>query len=676
MPLLSPLRRLPDTSPNANVSESSTPSSPLPSSPFLGSKTPSPSHRYPASTSGYDTTSTTLGFFSRTICCFGLSPRLSRFSFMAAAYGGGRGRHGVVPVVSSGGDHQRKKNLGMQERRLELEREVAELERILADEKKVHEVLEQALVPHSTRSELHIPSFLPKKAKELLAEVVMVEEEICRLEDEISRTQQGLTDMRKARVQETMKLEQFEQATLTVPNYLGSPAMVPHSNTKAMQGKLALDTKQMFFINQAMKGDYLIHHFSNERKKRNSVKSPDKKENLRAVENEEIISRRSGIIAKISSPKRPARHLVNKQSDAEMLLKFFQEPSTTANSWDKNHQRVQPNKLSERIMKCLICIFLRLIRTSRVVELEKSGNLARSSNSFLRTGSFRADGCANLNILQKVGQQDPYGIFEIEGSILRDLGPYKNLVRFTSSSLDFRCFSHSLPLLNKLRDLMNSLSEVDLRFLTHQQKLAFWINIYNICMMHGLLQHGLPSSEEKVLALQNEVMLNIGGNKLNASAIEHFILRQPSNMTEASWNYDNNGEEETIRMRNTYGLDQPEANIAFALCCGSRSSPAVKIYTADGVMGELEKSKLDYLQASLVVTTSKRLMIPSLVHSHMNDFAKDLGSLLDWICNQLPTSWSLRKSIVECLKEQNNGELFEIVHVIPYDSELQYLLPM
>lgn len=31
---------------------------------------------------------------------------------------------------------------------------------------------------------------------------------------------------------------------------------------------------------------------------------------------------------------------------------------------------------------------------------------------------------------------------------------------------------------------MDGLKKVDLRFLNHQQKLAFWINMYNACIMH------------------------------------------------------------------------------------------------------------------------------------------------------------------------------------------------
>lgn len=102
----------------------------------------------------------------------------------------------------------------------------------------------------------------------------------------------------------------------------------------------------------------------------------------------------------------------------------------------------------------------------------------------------------------------------------------------------------------------------------------------------------------------------------------------------------------------------------------------VKIYTADGVTCELEKSKLDYLQASIVVTTTKIIMIPHFLVSSMHEFATDLDSLVHWIINQLPTSWPLRKSMLEFLKGHTPGKISLVVDVIPSVSEIQYLLPM
>lgn len=101
----------------------------------------------------------------------------------------------------------------------------------------------------------------------------------------------------------------------------------------------------------------------------------------------------------------------------------------------------------------------------------------------------------------------------------------------------------------------------------------------------------------------------------------------------------------------------------------------VRIYTAEGVISELEKAKLEYLQASIVVTSTRKLMIPKLLILNMRELAKGLDSLVEWICNQLPTSGSLRKSIVECLRGHINGKISDAVCVIPCDMEFQYLLP-
>ncbi|KAI3955109.1 hypothetical protein MKW92_034558 [Papaver armeniacum] len=89
-------------------------------------------------------------------------------------------------------------------------------------------------------------------------------------------------------------------------------------------------------------------------------------------------------------------------------------------------------------------------------------------------------------------------------------------------------------------------------------------------------------------------------------------------------------------MYSTYGLKFPEPNVTFALCCGTRSSP-------------------------------------SLLLRNMADFAVDMESLVEWVCQQLPASGSLRKLMVDCIRGHNNGKI-HIVENMPYDFEFQYLL--
>lgn len=126
--------------------------------------------------------------------------------------------------------------------------------------------------------------------------------------------------------------------------------------------------------------------------------------------------------------------------------------STPLHHEEESIHKWPPNKLSENIMRCLIFIFLRLLRTSRAMELEKP--IARSTDFSL---SFRAETSTNaksgLVFPKDSRQQDPYGIFDSKESLVRDIGPYKNLVRFTASSMDLKCIqnSASVPLFHKLK---------------------------------------------------------------------------------------------------------------------------------------------------------------------------------------------------------------------------------
>ncbi|KAG8387637.1 hypothetical protein BUALT_Bualt02G0042100 [Buddleja alternifolia] len=468
---------------------------------------------------------------------------------------------------------------------------------MLAHEQKVHEYL-QRLQHREDGSALTIPNFLPPKMKELLAELAMVENEITRLESQINQ----LKDEVKHGKEVNMESKYKEWGRATNKNHHDSLSLPPNPyiTFRRPNEKVTFGTKALHFISKAIKGEYNMSDFSITDKKTNSKKFATQKENTFQEErgvSQENVSKRSGIL-KPPSPLREPRHRTTPRRDRNLDIPTEIPPkmlSTPLHSEEETIHRWPPNKLSENIMKCLIFIYVRLLRTSRVMELEKSGPIASPTNFSL---SFRAEPSSNskINIMfQKDSQQqDPYGIFDSEESITRDIGPSKNLVRFTSSSMDLICIqnSRSIPLFQKLKVLMDSLQKVDLRFLSHQQKLAFWINMYNACIMHGFLQYGVPSvsSPDNLLSLINKATLNIAGNTINAQAIENLILRKPHDSLVKE------SDKKEMIVRELYGLETPDPNVTFALCCGTRSSPAVKIYTADGVNSELERSKLDYLQ--------------------------------------------------------------------------------
>ncbi|CAN6472154.1 unnamed protein product [Victoria cruziana] len=332
----------------------------------------------------------------------------------------------------------------------------------------------------------------------------------------------------------------------------------------------------------------------------------------------------------------------------------------------------RPNQLSEKLVKCLISIFLRLNRGASP-ETESSATFPKISFSCISSRSFSSR--SSLNSRRPISlsdvscsRLDPYNMGDNHDCIPEDFGPYKSFIQLTRNSLKFRYMPHCISYLENLRNLINKLSTVDLRFMTYKEKLAFWINTYNACFMHAFLRYGLPSGPEKLLALMNKAALNVGGVVLNALAIEHFILRHPSKLTNGKL------DEKQKLLRNVYGLGYPEPNVVFALCRGSSSSPAVRVYTAENVMNELETAKAEYLQASIGVTDKGKIVVPKLLHWYMHGFADDLKSLLEWVCSQLPSSAPLTNSIIEFLKGEKKWPIQKMVEVQPYESEFRYII--
>ena len=147
-------------------------------------------------------------------------------------------------------------------------------------------------------------------------------------------------------------------------------------------------------------------------------------------------------------------------------------------------------------------------------------------------------------------------------------------------------------------------------------------------MIQGILQHGLPSNSEKLLALKNKVynslfkeifwykgtvtfmccFLYLSGNDkcfraevqcsgnrefhletaIQCERSEHFgtsfllsvapaqqecVVLINKQTPQEFWKCDVDVEEQQVR--SLYGLNSSEPNILFAMCCGTRSSPAV-----------------------------------------------------------------------------------------------------
>ncbi|XP_021722627.1 uncharacterized protein LOC110690109 [Chenopodium quinoa] len=529
------------------------------------------------------------------------------------------------------------RRISSRERKLALLQDVDRLKKKLRHEENVHRALERAFTrPLGTLPRL--PAYLPPYTLELLAEVAVLEEEVVRLEEQIVRFRKGLYQEAVNTSSSKKNEESTNDSNESCPNdSTDDPRNVAQDETNFISS-----SKSEIVLDDG--GDKENQSCSSSTK--NKLKSPNRKSPIVKTPTKRL-SFEKKTPEKCSDAQKSQVHCRNdRQDDAE--------PSPPVLQDERKLRHESPNAISENILKCLLSIFSRMNTSKNRLSMEKFPPSAAFS-------SPDKDGYIEL--------QDPYDTWPRFGR--RDIGPYKNLYSVDARSLSANRTTNSLFLHRRLRILIAKLATVKLQRLTHQEKLAFWINVYNSCMMNAYLEHGIPEKPETIVALMQKATINVGGHQLNAITIEHFVLRLPYH-SKFTFTKGSKNDEMLMVARSTFGLELSEPLVTFALSCGSWSSPAVRIYTAAHVETELEVAKREYLQAAVGISKNNDLIIPKLLQWYLLDFAKDLDSLLDWICLQLPMV--LRKDAMKCLERAKSEPLSQIVQIRPYEFSFRYLL--
>ncbi|XP_015073994.1 uncharacterized protein LOC107018124 isoform X2 [Solanum pennellii] len=529
----------------------------------------------------------------------------------------------------------------IRERKMALLQDVDKLKKKLRHEENVHRALERAFT-RPLGALPRLPPYLPPNTLELLAEVAVLEEEVVRLEEKVVHFRQGLYH---EAVYISSSKRNMDNVTDTVEqNQVKSP--------KQKQTKLS---PQLESNSASFSGRHLPSLSDDSCLKENHSLSSTKSKH-RSV-NAKVKTARTPV-KKLPAENRLAEKRVDPQKlqlEDQVMYHGSLEERIFVTQDRKPSPDESPNTISENILKCLSNIFLRM-----------SSRKGRTTADTLPS----LTGYNSCETIEKKEFGDPYGIcskFE-----RRDIGPYKHLYAVEASSVNPNRTTISVFLVRRLKLLLEKLASANLQGLSHQEKLAFWINIYNSCMMNAFLEYGLPENPEMVVALMQKATINVSGHLLNAITIEHFILRLPYH---SKFTFAKGVKNDEMTARSIFGLELSEPLVTFALSCGSFSSPSVRVYTAANIENELQVAKKEYLQASVGVSTSKKLVaIPKLLDWYLLDFAKDLESLLDWICLQLPNEHG--KEAINCLERKNNEPLSNVLQIVPYEFSFRYLLHM
>ena len=153
----------------------------------------------------------------------------------------------------------------------------------------------------------------------------------------------------------------------------------------------------------------------------------------------------------------------------------------------------------------------------------------------------------------------------------------------------------------KYVQLSLSLKDFKLRSLASVKgKTAFWINLYNVLVIHGVIELGIRDSVNEVRNFFRRIRYIIDGQEFTPDDIEHGILRSNSSPPYTPFRVFGKNDS-----RLESSLEDIDPRIHFALVCASSSCPPIDVYTDEGLDEELDLSARTFINGGGVILDRK-----------------------------------------------------------------------
>ncbi|KAL7085741.1 hypothetical protein ACP275_14G297900 [Erythranthe tilingii] len=288
---------------------------------------------------------------------------------------------------------------------------------------------------------------------------------------------------------------------------------------------------------------------------------------------------------------------------------------------------VFPDRLSEDIIKCISSIYCKLAYPART----HKGLSVSSNSSFCSSSTFSP---RNLSDSWSPRCNDEVAEHCFEG-LKQENGPYSATIEVLKICLDNETYNYAAIMLQKFRSLVKSLEIVDPKKMRREQKLAFWINIHNALVMHAYLAYGTQNYIKNTSMVK--ASYNIGGHCLNAYDIQSYILGIKSHYS-APWHqaiFSPGKKFKTGTTKHDFAIEYPEPLVHFALCSGSHSDPAVRVYTAKNVFDDLKVAQKEFIQASVYVHKQSKVYLPKILNHYAKDMSLGMAELLEAVSGHI-----------------------------------------
>ncbi|PON63498.1 Dishevelled [Parasponia andersonii] len=208
--------------------------------------------------------------------------------------------------------------------------------------------------------------------------------------------------------------------------------------------------------------------------------------------------------------------------------------------------------------------------------------------------------------------------------------------------------------------IVEELQRVELQDISREEKLAFFINLYNMMVIHAILLWGHPAGALERRRLFGDFRYVVGGSSYSLSAIQNGILRgnqrPPYNLMKPFSAKDK---------RSKVALPYPEPLIHFALVSGNQSGPALRCYSPGNIDKELMESAGNCLRSGGVIIDfeAKVASVSKILKWFSTDFGKNEVEVLKFISNYLD------QAVSEALLEFLANSQFKVIYQ-PYDWRL------
>jgi len=186
------------------------------------------------------------------------------------------------------------------------------------------------------------------------------------------------------------------------------------------------------------------------------------------------------------------------------------------------------------------------------------------------------------------------------------------------------------------RDLTPQLHSLDLSALaTREQRLAFWINLYNVLILDATITLGISRSVTEgrlgVVSFFRRAAYGVGGQRFGANDIEHGILR--ANLPHWAIPGPQFGPRDP---RLAWRVTPLDPRIHFALNCASRSCPPIGVYDAARIDAQLDLAAASFVANDVAIDPRTGVVRLSAIFKwYAGDFGGRAG-VLAFLKERLP----------------------------------------